>query len=142
VHWNFKPKGCNFFRGFQQDIIKKNISKVHYLDYNVENINELWNSKKSLVGKIVYGDSKIIIGLYEHYITVADILSKESGLYDGEVIIIDNNLFKDIYPFPSDYMSLEELYTLFQSEKDSNETVEVSQGNIIAQIIQQCQDCY
>lgn len=110
-----------FFRGFKQDIIKKNVSDSYYLDYDVENLYMLWNSKKDLIRKIIYGDSKVVVGLYEHYITVADILSEQSGLYDGKVIIIDNNLFKDIYPFPSAYMKFEELYTLYQLEKDSVE---------------------
>ena len=90
-----------FLKGFDTDTIQLLTKKYprfyegSYLTDKGINLEGLEQQKKSILKALLTIEEGTFLGLYEEYIFLND---KMADLFDGEIIIVNNNYFNGLYP--------------------------------------------
>ena len=90
-----------FFKGFESNVIKKvekkikSFSGVSYYKGNEIDISTFFNKKKDIAASVLKLKNGIFWGLYEEFLIVKDVIK---NYYDGNIVIVNNNLF-NLFPY-------------------------------------------
>lgn len=128
---NNNKKAMIFLMGFPHDYCrlpgicgfkffgdKSWFNKNRYIDVNL-----LDKSKKSLLKMFLLNESDYTWGFYEEFIALTNLLNEVKSQYDGQIFIIDNNLFDKHYPIEIDKDELARLYSYFIDESKDDDTL-------------------
>lgn len=107
-----------FFKGFGIATIKEVFNKYdrfydgEYIKENSIDLEELIKHKKKMTKSLLSIEEGTYCGIYEEFLTISNQLEE---LFDGEVIIVENNYFDNIYPinYTSDILNQIERYAGF-----------------------------
>lgn len=95
-------------------------------DDNTLNIHGIDSQKKNMVGQMSFSDRQLVVGIYEQLISIFNAVSDIKELYDGKIIIIENNLFDRFSPCCISKQTARQLYDYYQQEeKDLSEELKI-----------------
>lgn len=122
-------KAAIFFRGFtplQNKTILSCTDSLISVDITMDNeylnIPSIISAKKMMVGQLSFTDRKLVVGVYEQLVAISGAVSNINDLYDGKIIIVDNNLFDGYYPSCIPLNIAKEVFEYYQQEdKDTPE---------------------
>lgn len=111
------------FRGFGAEQVEflvqheKSMLKTQDIFHDgVIDLNGLEKHKKDLNKSLLLADGPIL-GIYEELILACSMLQNLSDLYDGTVVLIDNNLFGNFVPSCLEYADVSAFFDYMQAEQ-------------------------
>lgn len=85
---------------------------------------ELNNKKRNLVANLTIADGTLL-GFYEELVALCSIVNDPQKLYDGKIVIVNNNLFQEWMPSPIPYEAALNYYDCIQNDyKNLNDAME------------------
>lgn len=127
-------KAVLFFRGFGIKQLKFILSCSDRLLSNKDiltpegtlNLQALHESKKTMIQQMMFSDRQLIVGIYEQLIALSETVTNLRDMYDGEIVVVENNLFSRYYPCCIPTQAAQRLYEFFQrDEKETDEKLNV-----------------
>lgn len=131
-----------FFKGFDVDTLNIIFNKYErfyegsYFSEDGIDILKLNKDKKKIMKAVLVIEEGTYVGLYEEFIFLS---GKIEDLYDGEIIIVDNNYFDNIYPSPyiEENNLLREYKQFLDKESAENDDSEISIiGDYLSNIVE------
>ncbi len=113
-----------FFKGFPSDVYKL-LKEKEYSSLSIDkwldnkgyiNVIELENSSKELLVNFLTMNATVVWGFYEEFIALTNTFTDIKQRFDGEIIVLENNLFAKYYPLDIESSILNKLMEYFSSE--------------------------
>ena len=106
-----------FLKGFPIKYVGEVMKKYRPLNVDVQNTEQIHlieaiTQIKTLYRNLMLAEDGIFIGVYEELLLVKDSIR---DIYDGEIIVINNNLYESLYPVDYDEHTISKLRNMADS---------------------------